>query len=115
MATQANEESQKELTAEIHKALVQCQDETVWEAIEQLEQISVPKDSTKEQKMEGIENAILHSFGPQRFVRALESSEKQLNQLHKLYHICKLPNGSGPETLRYVVGVFVLFLQEAHC
>lgn len=95
-------DQQRELTSEIHKALEQCREETVWEAIEQLKDkdIQATINTPKQDKMRAIENAILHSFGPQRFVKAIESSEKQLHQLGKLYQVCKLPADSAPEAIR---------------
>eukprot|EP01127_Copromyxa_protea_P015362 TRINITY_DN4410_c0_g2_i1.p1 TRINITY_DN4410_c0_g2~~TRINITY_DN4410_c0_g2_i1.p1 ORF type:complete len:319 (-),score=63.82 TRINITY_DN4410_c0_g2_i1:50-1006(-) len=90
----------KELTAEIHKALELCKEENIWEAIECLKVIPITEEASKGEKICAIENAILHTYGPQRFVRALETSEKNLNQLQSLYQACKLPASSTPETLR---------------
>jgi hypothetical protein len=92
----------KELTSEVHKALDQCSEETVTEAIAQLDPVPLLEDASKEEKINAVEKAILNRFGPQRFTRALGSSEKHLNQLKDIFSACKLPENSELEDLRYV-------------
>lgn len=99
----ANEtDPNKELTNEIHKALEQCREETIWDAIEQLEAISATISAPKDEKIRAIETTILSTFGPERFVKALQTSEKNLNQLGGLYRVCNLPSTSSPDDLRCV-------------